>query len=73
MTDHHDADLGPHPNVNQEPLRTGNPPDTQADREDVAFSPPTWAVDRMTAGVIMLIIAAVIVAVGVFTAGFLLS
>lgn len=65
MPDSHEPDLGPHPQISQEPIRTGNPPETLADREDVAFSPPTWAVDRMSAGILMLIVVAILLAVGV--------
>lgn len=72
MNERHEPDLDHHPNLNKEPLRTGNRPDTQADREDVAFGPPTWVVDRMSAGVIMLIIVGVLLAVGVLVVGFLL-
>ncbi|MBA3312369.1 MAG: hypothetical protein M3552_14100 [Planctomycetota bacterium] len=71
MADRHQPDLNPHPHVSETPIRTGNPPETQADREDVAFSPPTWVVDRMSAGVLMLIIVAVLLAAGIFIVGFL--
>jgi hypothetical protein len=65
MPDSHEPDLGPHPQISQEPIRTGNPPETLEDREDVAFSPPAWSVDRMSAGILMLIIIAILLAVGV--------
>ncbi len=65
MSKPHKPDLDSHPHVSQTPLRTGNPAETQADQEDVAFSPPFWAVDRMSAGVLMLIIVAIVLAVGI--------
>ena len=55
----------PGPNLNKEPLRTGNPPDMHVGREDIAFGPPDWVVDRMSAGVLMLIIMAVLAAIGI--------
>ena len=73
MSKPHKPDLGSHPHVSETPIRTGNPPETQADQEDVAFSPPTWAVDRMSAGILMLIIVAIILAVGIFLAQFVLG
>jgi hypothetical protein len=73
MPSSHEPDLGPHPNLNKEPLRTGNRPETLADREDVAFSPPTWVVDRMSAGILMLILAGIVLSVGAYVIGFLLD
>ena len=71
MPEPRDPDLGPHPNLNKEPLRTGNPPETQADREDVPFGPPTWAVDRMSAGLLALILVTVLLAVAAVVIGLL--
>ncbi len=68
-----EPDLGPHPNVNREPLRTGNPPETQADREKVIFRPPEWVVDRLSATGLMFVIIALLVGVGGFVAWFLLD
>ena len=64
-----EPDLGHHPNVNREPLRTGNPPETQADQEEVRFRPPFWVVDRMSAGILMLIIVAILIAFGALVIG----
>jgi hypothetical protein len=71
MSRQHEPDLESHPHISETPLHTGNPPETQADREDAAFSPPTWVVDRMSAGILMLIIVAIILGVGIFLVSFL--
>ena len=51
-------DFESHPHVSQEPVRTGNPPETLADREDVAFGPGTDMEGRMWGGYFVLIVAA---------------
>jgi hypothetical protein len=57
--------LNLNPHISQEPLRTGNPPETLADRESVIFSSfQTDSEGRMWGGYFVLIIAAVILAVG---------
>lgn len=57
--------LNPNPHISQEPLRTGNPPETLADREAVIFSSVgTDAEGRMWGGYLALIIAAVLLAIG---------
>lgn len=71
MAEPHKPDLESHPHVSETPLRTGNPPETQADQENVAFRPPTWVVDRMSAGILMLIIVAIVLAIGIAVVGFL--
>ena len=70
MSHQHEPDLESHPHISETPIHTGNPPETQADREDEAFSPPFWVVDRMSAGILMLIIVAIILAVGIFLVTF---
>ncbi len=57
-------DLGSHPHVSQEPLRTGNPPETLADRESVIFTHSTDGEGRMWGGYFVVILAAVLLAVG---------
>ena len=59
-------DLGHHPNLNKPPLRTGNPPETLAHREDAVWAGPTWAADRRSAGILMLVLMACILAVGIY-------
>lgn len=71
MAKPHKPDLESHPHVSETPLRTGNPAETQADQENVAFRPPTWVVDRMSAGILMLIIVAIVLAVGISVVSFL--
>jgi hypothetical protein len=73
MTEPHKPDLQSHPHISEEPIRTGNPPETQADREDVLFRPPTWVVDRMSAGVLYLILVGLMIAVGLIVVGFLFN
>jgi hypothetical protein len=73
MSKPHEPDLESHPHISETPLQTGNPPETQADREDVAFSPPTWVVDRVSAGILMLIIVAITLGVGGFLVHFVLG
>ncbi len=63
----------PGPNLNKEPLRTGLPGDMHVGREDVAFSPPEWVVDRMSAGVIMLILISVLLAAGIVAISWMAS
>lgn len=57
------------PGVSQEPLLSNHPPETQADRESVAFGWPDWIVDRVSATALMLVIVVILLAVG----GFLIS
>lgn len=64
MAEKHRPDLVSHPHVSQEPLRTGNPPETLADREEVVFGPPTDSEGRLWGGYAVLIIAAALLAVG---------
>ncbi|MGC1275199.1 MAG: hypothetical protein WBC44_15955 [Planctomycetaceae bacterium] len=73
MPDAHESDLGPDPNVNRAPLRTGNKPDTQADRENAVFRYPEWVVDRISATALMLVLVAVILGVGGFALWFVLN
>lgn len=73
MSKPHEPDLEHHPHISETPIRTGNPPETQVDREDEAFSPPFWVVDRMSAGILMLIIVAIILGVGAFLVHFVLG
>ena len=56
--------LTPGPHVSQEPIRTGSPPETRADREDVVFGPATDMEGRMWGGYAVLIIAAVLLGIG---------
>ena len=53
---------GPH--VSQEPVRTGNPAETQADREDAVFGPAADMEGRMWGGYLALILGAVLLAIG---------
>jgi len=73
MSQPHKPDLNQHPHISETPLRTGNPPETQADQENAAFRPPFWVIDRMSAGILMLIIMAIILGVGIFLANYVLN
>lgn len=64
MAEKNRPDLVSHPHVSQEPLRTGNPAQTLADREDVVFGPATDMEGRMWGGYAVLIIAAVLLGIG---------
>jgi len=64
MAEPNRPDLTSHPHVSQNPIRTGNPPETLADREDVIFTHSTDMEGRMWGGYAVLIIAAVLLGVG---------
>ena len=64
MAESNRADLRSHPHVSQEPLRSGNPPETLADRESVIFTQSTDAEGRMWGGYFVLITAGVLLAIG---------